>query len=102
MYGGGKPLLVYISYLVQHTHVFNYLTHHYLSAIECQELTLENGNVSYTEDTSNPFSVGTMATLTCNVGYFLVGDRIRHCTKNDQIDTARGEWNENKSYCQGK
>ena len=70
-------------------------------AIECQQLTLVNGKVLYAEDTTNPYSVGTMATLSCDVGYFLVQDRVRHCLKNDQVDTALGQWSGNNSYCQG-
>ena len=59
---------------------------------------LENGSVSYTGDTNgmDPYDVSTVATLSCNAGYSLVGEAVRTCVEGAG---AEGEWSNGPSNC---
>ena len=70
------------------------------SAIECPSLSLTNGMVVYAADNSPPFSLGTVATHTCNPGFSLVGVVSRTCVDDDQADIV-GLWCGTASSCEG-
>ncbi len=42
-------------------------------------MTIANGFVSYSPDTTSPFNYATTATYTCNDGFFLSVDAARVC-----------------------
>lgn len=71
------------------------------TAIECLELTLENGMISYADDTMADFDIGTVATHTCNECYALVGVTTRTCIDDDGADTV-GVWSDDPPVCQRK
>ena len=60
-------------------------------AIECPELTLVNGAVIYTTDTTANYDLGTVATHSCNDGFVLQGSSTRTCMDDDGLD-AVGVW----------
>ena len=67
----------------------------WLSAVVCPILSLSNGNVHYNKEA--PYSHSTVATHTCNEGYFLVGPAIRTCGDGSGVD---GEWTPEEPVCQ--
>ena len=46
---------------------------------------IANGMISYSIDTTAPYSVGTVAIYSCNDGYefSMAGDQMRTCLDND-------------------
>ncbi len=73
-----------------------------VTAIECSMVNaLPNGTVMYSVDTVAPFEFDTVATLSCDNGFFLVGDDVRVCEDDDQLDTV-GVWSESNATCEGK
>ncbi len=62
---------------------------------------LPNGTVMYSVDTVAPFEFGTVATLSCDNGFFLDGGDVRVCEDDDQLDTV-GVWSESNAACEGK
>ena len=73
-----------------------------ITAIECSMVNaLPNGTVMYSVDTVAPFEFGTVATLSCDNGFFLDGDDVRVCEDDDQLDTV-GVWSESNATCEGK
>ena len=72
-----------------------------LAAIVCPALDeLENGQITYDVDNATDFALDTIAMHTCNKGYSLVGQFIRTCMDDDQMDTI-GVWSEVAPSCQG-
>ena len=64
-------------------------------AVECEPLdAIANGFITYADDTTPNFDLGTTATYACNEGFFLdlsVGDRVRTCEDDNDMD-ALGEF----------
>ena len=71
--------------------------------IECSALTAPiNGQVSYSTDMTEPFSIGTVATFTCNDDYTLNGATATlTCADDNQADTL-GTWGGSEPRCLGK
>ena len=71
-------------------------------AIECPELTLDDGVVTYTTDMMADFELGTVATHTCNPGFALLGSlggsTTRTCVDDDGMDNV-GVWIESLFTC---
>ena len=57
--------------------------------------------VTYVVDTAADFSIMTIATHTCNVGFALVGDVTRTCEDDDQADGV-GVWSGSSPSCDRK
>ena len=57
--------------------------------------------VTYAADTTADFSIGTIATHTCNAGYALVGGVTRTCVDDDQADSV-GVWSGTAPSCEGR
>ena len=55
-----------------------------------------NGQIAYSTDL---FELETVATYTCDIGFVLMGNNIRVCMDDDQMDTI-GLWNGTESYCE--
>ena len=66
--------------------------------IECPELNLGNGMVTYTTDMIADFEFGTVATHSCDAGFVLQGSTTRTCVDDDGMDTV-GVWNESPPTC---
>ena len=62
-------------------------------AIECPELTLENGVVVYDPDMTADYDLGTVATHSCDNGFVLQGPLTRTCIDDDGLD-AVGVWSD--------
>ena len=61
--------------------ISDYNISNFLTAV-CDELEeIENGTISYSTDMTAPYSVGTVATYSCNSGYELstTRDQMRTC-----------------------
>ena len=71
--------------------------------IECSALTAPtNGGVSYSTDMTEPFSIGTVATFTCDDDYTLNGATTTlTCADDNQADTL-GTWGDSEPSCLGK
>ena len=63
----------------------------------CPALTLSNGDITYTVDTS-PIPVGTVATHSCSATFVLSGDATRTCTNS----ASGGMWSGPILTCIGK
>ncbi|XP_064384964.1 uncharacterized protein LOC135333878 isoform X2 [Halichondria panicea] len=59
-------------------------------AITCSLLTINNGMVFYSPDTTDPFNFRTTATYSCNDGFFIEGEQTRNCTGDGS--SVNGEW----------
>ena len=61
-----------------------------ITAIECESIdSIANGFITYADDTTPNFDLGTTATYACNEGYFLdlsVGIQVRTCVDDDRMD----------------
>ena len=55
----------------------------------CPALNLANGNIDFTDSTleNGGYLIGTMASLTCDEGYFLIGSGSTTCKTS-------GDWEE--------
>ena len=64
----------------------------FLAAIECEPLPpISEGSITYADDTTPNFDLGTTATYECNEGYFLnvsAGNRVRTCVDDDGMDAV--------------
>ena len=71
--------------------------------IECSALTAPtNGQSSYSTDMTEPFSIGTVATFTCNDDYTLNSAiATLTCADDNQADTL-GTWGGSEPSCLGK
>ena len=67
------------------------------TAIFCDALELINGQVSYLNDTGPPFEFNTLASLSCNEGYSLIGSEFTICRGNG--NSTVGEWSGNNTFC---
>ena len=67
-------------------------------AIECPELTLLNGMVTYTTDMMADFEVATVATHSCDAGFVMQGSTTRTCVDDDGMDNV-GVWTESPPTC---
>ncbi len=68
----------------------------YSYAANCYDLPpLPNGAISYNGGTTDNRLLNTIATHSCNTGYTLTGDSVRHC-QNDRI------WSGSTPTCQGE
>ena len=70
------------------------------TAIKCPPLSLENGQVDYTNGNMSEYDLGTLALLMCDLGFLLVGQPRRTCVDDDQADTI-GVWS-GTTTCQRK
>ena len=72
------------------------------AAIECSALTAPtNGQVSYSTDMTEPFSIGTVATFTCDDDYTLnSATATLTCADDNQADTL-GTWGGSEPSCLG-
>ena len=52
-------------------------------------------------DSSPEFAIGTVAFISCNVSFALVGSKTRMCVDDDQTDNI-GVWNGSLPICQCK
>lgn len=50
------------------------------SVIMCPGMSIVNGMVTYSAGSTAPYNYGTVATYTCNSGYFLSGIATRTCS----------------------
>ncbi len=62
-----------------------------VAAIECPPLpAITNGVITYAADTTSDYDLGTVATYTCNAGYFLDlsfgGFEMRTCVDDNGLD----------------
>ena len=71
------------------------------SAITCPSSlgTLDNGQISYSTDTTAPFDYGTVVTFTCNTGFSLSGDSMRSCGGDGSSQS--GVWSGSSPVCIG-
>ena len=71
-------------------------------AIRCSVLpAVDNGKITYSTDTTEPYDYGTTATYQCDSGYELTGgDTVRTCTGDGSSPV--GEWNGTLPVCAGK
>ena len=71
--------------------------------ITCEELAPPlNGVIAYSEDTTAPFNVLTMATYACNSGYRLEGGSTeRTCVRSDDSSSRMGIWTGASPSCEG-
>ncbi len=75
----------------------NILSH--ITAIMCSSLSsISNGVVTYSPDNTDPFAFGTIATYTCNNGFYLQGLFFAQvCGGNPLIE----DWNGSPPSCPG-
>ena len=60
-----------------------------LAAITCPGLNpVTNGDIFYDPDVFDPYDYDTMATYSCDVGYFLEGNSIRRCSGDGSSTTG--------------
>ena len=73
-----------------------------ITAIQCEPLdAIANGVITYADDTTPNFDLGTTATYSCNEGYFLdlsVGVRVRTCVDDNDMD-ALGVFTDEAPSC---
>ena len=71
--------------------VENVLFHLCYTVVDCGELSLTNGKVSYRHSTA----YSSVATYSCNAGYDLIGTNTRTCLES-------GDWSGSPPTCSGK
>ena len=81
--------------------VTSYIIRVFITAIECSSLSLANGGITYTADTTPEFEIGTVAMHMCDSGFALVGGMARTCVDDNQADNV-GVWNGSAPTCEGK
>ena len=72
------------------------------TVIKCSALpNIENGDIVYSDDISEPYDYGTTATYQCDSGYELTGgDTVRTCTGDGSSPVV--QWNGIETKCTGK
>ena len=74
-------------------------TNKFYTVIECPPLpTITNGTISYSLDVTPDHDLGTEATYTCEVGFYLEGNEARVCMDDDGMD-AIGVWSGQEPSC---
>ena len=73
------------------------------TAIECPPLlAISNGVITYATDTTANYDLGTVATYSCDAGYFLDlslgGSETRTCVDDNGLD-AMGEFDRQEPRC---
>ena len=71
--------------------VLFYLCYVIKTVVDCGELSLTNGKVSYRHSTA----YNSAATYSCNAGYDLIGTNTRTCS-------VSGDWSGSPPTCSGK
>ena len=61
-------------------------------------LAITNGTISYSPDVTPDYDLGTEATYTCVVGFYLEGNEVRVCMDDDGMDTI-GVWSGQEQRC---
>ena len=61
--------------------------------------SITNGDVTYSPDTTSPFSFGTTAAYSCNEGFYLEGSGSRNCTGDGS--RVEGVWSGSTPVCAG-
>ena len=70
------------------------------SAYTCLLLpSISNGVISYSGDTTSPFAFGTLATYSCNDGFYLAGVSVRTCIGSGSLPD--GFWLGTEPECLG-
>ncbi len=71
-----------------------------LAAITCASLSpIVNGMIMYSPDQTSPYDYNTIATHSCNEGFFLEGEQTRSCSGDGSSTT--GEWGGVPPICAG-
>ena len=71
------------------------------SAITCSSLSsISNGVIDYSPDVTSPYNFGTVATHTCNEGFYLQGSNARTCSGDGS--SVSGMWSGSAPVCAGK
>ena len=66
--------------------------------IICSSLSdLRNGSIVYNDNVTEQLVFGTVATHSCDEGYFLVGDSVRTCEGNGS--NVGGQWSGTGPVC---
>ena len=68
-------------------------------------MNITNGFIRNAPDNTPNYTLGTVATYSCDAGYVLdptVGSRTRTCTENDNVINAIGEFSGEAPTCIGK
>ena len=69
------------------------------AAIHCPpiESIIDNGEITYSPQTTPQYDLNTVATYSCNSGYYLVGSMTRICAED-----LGGTWSNETPMCVGK
>ena len=72
-----------------------------ITAITCSAFpAVENGTITYSSDTTEPYDYGTTAIYQCDSGYELTGgDTVRTCTGDGSSPV--GQWDGTAPTCSG-
>ena len=69
------------------------------TVIMCPPLpTITNGTISYSPDVTSDYDLGTIATYTCEAGFYLEGNEVRVCMDDDGMDVI-GLWSGQEPSC---
>ncbi len=63
---------------------------------------IENGMITYTNNTAAPFNLDTIATYECHDGFFLSRDAERRCTVGEGRSSGVGTWDGIAPICARK
>ncbi len=92
MWSGKAPTCEGVSIHAMDAHALNYTCP---SSVVCPVLTLENGDITYDDESR---CVDTNATLSCKMGYRLVGESMITCQLRDN---NMATWSESSPMCEG-
>ncbi len=72
----------------------------FIAAYMCSSLPqISNGLISYSPDSSSPFDYGTIATYSCNGGFYLMELSMRSCSGSGSL--VQGYWLGQEPECAG-
>ncbi len=78
----------------------------FFTTAECEPLPdFPNGMISYAPDMTANYSVGTVATYTCDSGFRFVpgvGNRMRHCEDQGSTGDPISDFNGTEPRCERK
>ena len=60
-----------------------------------------NARVNFSADGVAPFTLGTIATYSCNQGFGLNGNAVRTCSEIVDITNPQADWSGNPPSCEG-